>query len=244
VNGKPLIRPTWHFDVKVQGKGIVDIPSHLVDLAHWTLFPDQTINHERDIAIKQVKSWPTKVPLETFKRVTGYPFTEPLQEYVTENVLEHECNCSIKYTVKNIPIQVRTTWILESPVGGGDSHHSVVRGTLSDLITRRLPEHGYKQELMVKPRDMRNAEDIVKALRNALNDNIQGATISIQGDEFIINIPPEHATGHEEHFAEVFKQFITYIESGKLPPEENPNTVSKYTLLAEAQKWNNRRNMK
>ena len=139
---------------------------------------------------------------------------------------------------------MRTTWILESPVGGGDSHHSVVRGTLSDLITRQLPERGYKQELVVKPRDMRNAEDIVKALRNALDDNIQGVTISIQGDEFIINIPPEHATGHEEHFAEVFKQFITYIESGKLPPEENPNAVSKYTLLAEAQKMEQQKNVK
>ncbi|MCW4050527.1 MAG: hypothetical protein NWE89_12415 [Candidatus Bathyarchaeota archaeon] len=239
VNGKPLIRPTWHFDIEVQGKGIVDIPSHLVDLAHWTLFPDQTINHERDIAIKQVKSWPTKVPHETFKRVTGYRFTEPLQEYVTENVLEHECNCSIEYTVKDIPIHVRSTWILESPTGGGDTHHSMVRGTLSDLITRQLPEHGYKQKLVVKPRDKRHAEDIDKALRNALKelkDTIPGVTRSIQRDEFIINIPPEHATGHEEHFAEVFKQFITYIESGKLPPEENPNTVSKYTLLAEAQK--------
>jgi predicted dehydrogenase len=239
VNGKPLIRPTWHFDTNVQGKGIVDIPSHLVDLAHWTLFPDQTINHEQEIAIKQVKSWPTKVPLKTFKRVTGHQFTEPLQEYVTDNVLEYECNCNIKYTVKNVPIHVRSTWILESPVGGGDSHHSVVRGTLSDIITRQLPERGYRQELVVKPREKRHAGDIEKALRNALkdlNDAILGVTISIQGDEFIINIPPEYATGHEEHFAEVFKQFITYIESGKLPPEENPNTVSKYTLLAEAQK--------
>jgi predicted dehydrogenase len=239
VNGKPLVRPTWHFDIKVQGKGIVDILSHLVDIAHWTLFPDQVINYERDVAIKQVKSWTTKIPLETFKRVTGYLFTEPLQEYVTDNVLEHECNCSIEYTVKDIPIHVRSTWILESLQGGGDAHHSLIRGTLSDLITRQLHERGYKHELVVKPRDMRHAGEIDKALGKVLKeleDTIPGVTRSIQGDEFIINIPPEHETGHEEHFAQVFNQFIKYIESGKLPSEENPNTVTKYILLAEAQK--------
>jgi hypothetical protein len=228
----------------VQGKGIVDIPSHLVDLAHWTLFPDQTINVERDIAITQVKSWPTKIPLETFKNVTESSFTKPLQEYVTENILEHECNCSIEYTVKDKPILVRSTWILESPLGGGDTHHSVIHGTLSDLIIRQLPEHGYKQELVVKPRDKRNTGDIDKALKNALkklDDTIPGVSKSIQGHEFIINIPPEHDTGHEEHFAEVFKQFITYIDSGKFPAEENPNTLTKYTLLAKAQKIEQRK---
>ena len=31
VNGAPLRRPVWYFDVRVQGDGIADIPTHMVD---------------------------------------------------------------------------------------------------------------------------------------------------------------------------------------------------------------------
>ena len=33
VNGAPLRRPPWFFDVRVQGDGIADIPTHMVDYA-------------------------------------------------------------------------------------------------------------------------------------------------------------------------------------------------------------------
>src|SRR5262245_32327466 len=33
VNGAPLRRPAWYFDVRVQGDGLQDIPTHLVDHA-------------------------------------------------------------------------------------------------------------------------------------------------------------------------------------------------------------------
>ena len=33
VNGRPLRRPAWYFDVRVQGDGIADIPTHMVDQA-------------------------------------------------------------------------------------------------------------------------------------------------------------------------------------------------------------------
>src|SRR5207248_11443299 len=35
VDGAPLRRPWWYFDVRAQGSGIVDIPTHLVDQAQW-----------------------------------------------------------------------------------------------------------------------------------------------------------------------------------------------------------------
>jgi hypothetical protein len=91
---------------------------------------------------------------------------------------------------------------------------------------------------VVKPIEDRH-EYVDRALRNALmelNSNFPGITRSIKGDEYIINIPSEQMTSHEDHFAEVFKTFIAYLDSGKLPPEENSNTLSKYILLAEAQK--------
>src|SRR3989442_15708937 len=35
VDGAPLRRPWWFFDVRVQGSGPVDIPTHVVDQAQW-----------------------------------------------------------------------------------------------------------------------------------------------------------------------------------------------------------------
>ena len=35
VDGAPLRRPWWFFDVRVQGMGAVDIPTHLVDQTQW-----------------------------------------------------------------------------------------------------------------------------------------------------------------------------------------------------------------
>src|SRR3546814_17990919 len=43
VSGKPLIRPTWFFDVEQEGDGIVDVTTHLVDLITWECFPGQII---------------------------------------------------------------------------------------------------------------------------------------------------------------------------------------------------------
>ena len=37
VNGETLVRPEWYYDVSVQGNGLVDITSHMVDQSMWLL---------------------------------------------------------------------------------------------------------------------------------------------------------------------------------------------------------------
>ena len=39
VNGVPLKRPEWYYDTAVQGEGIVDVTTHLVDIVQWSAFP-------------------------------------------------------------------------------------------------------------------------------------------------------------------------------------------------------------
>ena len=39
VNGAPLRRPPWYYDVGVQGDGLVDVHSHLVDQARLLALP-------------------------------------------------------------------------------------------------------------------------------------------------------------------------------------------------------------
>ncbi|NIU83790.1 MAG: oxidoreductase, partial [Candidatus Thorarchaeota archaeon] len=63
--------PSWFFDTSVQGEGTVDIPTHLVDLAHWTLFPVEKIDIHKDISLEMANAWPTSVPLAVYKRITN-----------------------------------------------------------------------------------------------------------------------------------------------------------------------------
>ena len=51
VAGAPNIRPTWFFDTSEQGEGLNDIGTHLVDLAHWTLFPETALDYKGDIRV-------------------------------------------------------------------------------------------------------------------------------------------------------------------------------------------------
>src|SRR5437870_5974960 len=66
VDGAPLRRPWWFFDVRVQGSGPVDIPTHVVDQAQWLTDTDAV-----GPTLLSARAWPTRVPAEAFTRVTG-----------------------------------------------------------------------------------------------------------------------------------------------------------------------------
>jgi hypothetical protein len=44
VSGNPLVRPDWFFDTDIEGTGIVDVTTHLVDLIQWEAFPGVTLD--------------------------------------------------------------------------------------------------------------------------------------------------------------------------------------------------------
>src|SRR2546426_84470 len=66
VDGAPLRRPWWFFDVRVQGGGPVDIPTHVVDQAQWLVHGDAAAP-----ALLSARAWSTRVPAEAFRRITG-----------------------------------------------------------------------------------------------------------------------------------------------------------------------------
>ena len=59
VSGKPLVRPAWFFDIEQEGRGLVDITTHMVDLIQWTSFPDVTLDYKTDVKMLSAKEWPT-----------------------------------------------------------------------------------------------------------------------------------------------------------------------------------------
>src|SRR3989442_5109722 len=66
VDGAPLRRPWWFFDVRVQGSGPVDIPTHVVDQAQWLVGGDAAAP-----ALLSARAWSTRGPAEAFRRITG-----------------------------------------------------------------------------------------------------------------------------------------------------------------------------
>src|SRR5438876_10413690 len=66
VDGAPLRRPWWFFDVRVQGSGPVDIPTHVVDQAQWLVDGDAAAP-----ALLSARASSARGPAEAFRRITG-----------------------------------------------------------------------------------------------------------------------------------------------------------------------------
>ena len=93
VNGKPLVRPAWYFDVNVQGEGIIDVTTHLADLVQWMVFDGEKFDFASDYELCDAKRWCTEVPLDKFSLVSGeWRFSKELKSKVKNDVLSLYCN--------------------------------------------------------------------------------------------------------------------------------------------------------
>lgn len=238
VNDQPLVRPPWYFDVDVQGEGIIDVTSHLVDMTHWMLFPGVAIDFERDIELLNARRWSTLVPLDKFSKITQLNhFPDSIRNEVKDDGLHYFCNGELIYRIKEIPVHIRVVWNLEIPDGGGDRHFSIIKGTRSDLMIRQLPERGFKVELLIVPRQ--NPAEVETAVQGCLKEwshRYPGLSLCREDENILIEIPAELRTTHEEHFCQVRDTYLDYLAKGSYPPENPACLVSKYTLLAEARK--------
>ena len=236
VNGSTLRRPAWYFDTRIQGEGIVDVTTHLVDLAQWLLCPGQRVEFERDIRLDAARRWATPVSLESFERITGTQgFPDSLRTEVQDGTLPLYCNGEIRYRLKGLPVQVNVAWHLEQPPGGGDTHLTIARGTRADLIVRQLPERGFRKEFAVVPKEA--ATGTGERIRAALARHLPEWTdviVEPQGHEWIVGVPPTRQTTHEQHFCEARDAFLREVATGKEPAEHRVNLVTKYRLLAAA----------
>jgi len=236
VNGKPLVRPVWYFDIDVQGEGIVDTTIHLVDMTQWMLFPGTPIEYDKDIELIEARRWATTVPLDKFARITGTDrFPQAIGEYVKDAVLDYFCNGELIYRIKGVPVHLREIWYLDEPPGGKDTHRSLIKGTRSDLMIRQLPDTGFKTELLIVPHE--NEEQVEKAIQDCLtkwSDRYPGLSAVPEKNALRIDIPDDLRTTHEQHFYRVRDAFIENLDKNIAPPEHRACTLAKYSLLAEA----------
>jgi predicted dehydrogenase len=234
VNGAPLKRPTWYYDVDVQGDGMVDIQSHMVDQTQWLIDPEDTVDFDKDIVIDCAGRWETSIPLASYTESTGATsFPDMLAERIVDGELQLACNGQINYRFKGVTVRQRSEWALQQPEGGGDLHTAIVRGSDCNIVIRQGPETGYKTEVHAT-----GGADLEARLAEALPDwrgQFPGLDFkqSDIGYEFLI--PAVLRTGHEAHFGMVLDQFLDLVDAGEWPEALARRIRTRYTLTARAQ---------
>ena len=230
VAGAPNIRPGWFFDVEQQGEGIVDVTTHLVDLVQWECFPEQILS-PADVNVASARRWPTVISKEEFKAVTNLEeFPDYLEKDIKDGKLNVFANGEIVYQIKGIWAKVSVTWDYQPPSGGGDTHFSLMRGTLCDLVIKQGKEENFKPTLYVENIKGSSVNDFTVKLKEALATlPYDSLTVEPSGKSALkINIPAKYRVTHEEHFGQVTEKFLEYLKAGKLPEWEVPGMITKY----------------
>tara|TARA_R110000765_G_scaffold113882_9_gene206422 strand:+ start:8536 stop:9924 length:1389 start_codon:yes stop_codon:yes gene_type:complete len=238
VSGKPLVRPSWFFDVNEEGEGIVDVTTHLVDLVQWEAFPDQIIDSSQ-VEMVSARRWPTILSLEEFQNVTG---TEAYPDYLKKDIaddgLNVYCNGEMTYKINGKFAKVSVIWNYKAPEGTGDTHYSVMRGSKSNLIIKQGKEENYKPILYVESKLGADFEKSLNlAIQNEIAEQFPGTTVEkVAEDKWKIVIPEKFKIGHESHFGQVTENYLKYLASGELPIWEVPNMITKYYTTIAAYK--------
>jgi predicted dehydrogenase len=236
VSGSPLIRPAWFFDVRQQGEGIVDVTTHLVDLIQWECFPEQVLS-PGDVKMLRARRWPTVISRDEFKAVTGLDeFPGYLQNDIRDGKLNVYSNGEMEYQLKGVYAKVSVEWRYQAPPGGGDTHYSVMHGSICDLVIKQGPEQKFVPTLYAENVKGLPMAEFVTKLTDALGslpyDSLGVEDAGKNGVKIII--PSRYRVGHEEHFGQVTAKFLEYMKEGKLPEWEVPGMITKYYTTTSA----------
>jgi predicted dehydrogenase len=232
VDGAPLRRPWWYFDVRVQGSGPVDITTHVVDQAQWLVNGDGA-----SLALVSARAWATPVPAEAFRRITGEAaFPRELTPFVDGDTLSYRCNAELVYRIGRLTASASTRWDLSPSPGGGDAAQSVAHGTRADIRLEQSARTGHRRRVFVEPRT--DAADVTRALRDtvaAWQAELPGLDVAPAGPgTYEVTWPPSLDGGHETHFARVLDDFLRIVDERRWPAALARRALAKYALLAEA----------
>jgi predicted dehydrogenase len=236
VDGAPLRRPWWFFDVRVQGGGAVDIPTHLVDQTQW-LLENAATAPDGVPELLSARAWATRVPGASFRSITGEPgFPSELAPFVDGDALSYACNATLEYRIAGVTARATTRWELSPPTGGGDVHRVVAHGTRTDVRLEQGAHTNHRRQLVIEPTgDAGRVGYALSALVGAWQDELPGVRLaSPDPDRYELTMPAALDAGHESHFARVLDDFLRAIDDRRLPATLAARTLAKYALLAEA----------
>ncbi len=240
VAGKDLVRPWWYFDTSIQGEGLVDVTTHLVDIIFWILRPEQAIDYKKDIEMVSAEHWPTVITPEMFERVTGKTEFPDRFDLDKEGNLACFSNGRMNFRLGGVNVQVEVVWNYQAPQGTGDTHNSIMKGTRAQLLVLQGAEQDYKPELYVVPAPGMEAAQVGSALESFLADTITrsypGVSAVKEDNRWRIVIPQKYKVGHEAHFGQVADSFLKYLDGEPMPSWERPNMLAKYYVTTSALK--------
>lgn len=235
VSGQTLRRPAWYFDVARQGDGIVDVPSHLVDLVQW-LLGGPPCDVDTDVGRLRARRWCTPVPADAFERITGVPAWPPaLWRYVGGGALQLAANGELRHSLRGLPVRVHSVWALsEEPAS--DHNRGVLRGTRAEVeVTQGV---GDPEARSVTVRPVADAAAVGRALETAVagwSQAFPGLAVHSVPGGYALTVPAALVTPHETNFARVLDRFLAHLDVGDWPADEVANLRAKYTLLGRAQ---------
>jgi predicted dehydrogenase len=237
VSGNVLTRPAWFMDVAQQGEGIADVTTHLVDLVQWASFPEQSIRYNADVKLTSARRWSTDMSLSQFNKITKLSeFPEYLKkDVVNDTILKVFSNGEINYQLKGIHSKVSVTWGYQAPEGSGDTHNSIMRGTVANLVIRQASDQK-RPVLFIEPLQAisTNYERSVLEKLKVLQQKYPGVELKNVSNGWEVIIPEKYNEGHEAHFARVTEKFLGFLKAGKLPDWEVPNMLTKYYITTGA----------
>jgi hypothetical protein len=174
-----------------------------------------------------------------YEKVTRLPdFPDFLEDKLNDDgVLAYYSNGEMVYTLKGIFVKLSVTWNFQAPQGGGDTHHSLFRGSKAHVIISQGKEQGYRPELYVEPAPASDADELAASLKKAvagLQSRYPGLKVNREGRSWHVLIPDKCRVGHEAHFRNVMDRYLAYLAKGRLPEWEVSTMIAKYYITTRA----------
>ena len=235
-NGVPQRRPPMFLDVRQQGEGMADVGTHLVDLAQWTLFPNQAIAYRSDIRVLRASHAALKLSLEQFTRLTGgAAWPAYLNKSISGGALTDYTNGTCVYALKGVHVSLKVGWQYEAPPGDSDSYFASYRGTKALVELRAGPKEHFVPEIYITPAERQQAswESSLRAAVKQIQGDYPGLSVQAEGRSFHLLLPK--ATRASDGLLHIFKALSGYVRQPNTFPEfERDNLLAKYYVTTKA----------
>ncbi len=151
--------------------------------------------------------------------------------------LEYLCNNSVQYTLGGAHVSLSILWNWEAPAGTGDSYEATFRGSKAHIDLRQGKEQHYVPDLYVVPNSSSVQNEVFANLKHkveALQTRYPGLAIDQRNSEARLIIPERFRVGHEDHFAQVTRQFFQYVKAPEtMPAWGKSNMLMKYFITTK-----------
>ena len=238
VAGKQLKRPWWFFDTAIQGEGLVDITTHLVDIVFWILYTDKAIDYRKDIEMVSASHWPTVLSAGQYETVTEKPEFPPHFALGENGTYPYYCNGHINFRLKGVNVQTNVIWNYKAPEGTGDTHYSVIKGTRTHVLVLQGAEQNFQPELYLGPAPGTNCDEVDYALTSFISSmtdgRYSGLSVQKENGRWHIDIPQKYRVGHDAHFGQITDRFLEFLDGEPMPSWEKPNMLAKYYVTTQA----------